>query len=347
MDLLKTFGPLIGSVAPTIATALGGPVAGMAVKAISGALFGHDSATEDEIRTVLANPTGDQLAALKKIDADFKVQMKSLDIDLERIAAGDRASARDMQKETKDWIPRALAVSVTVGFFAILLYMLVYGLPTTGNEALLLLLGALQTAWGGIIAFYFGSSSGSQKKDQMIYNSKPLEQIVQDNFEQCLALVLKHEGGFVNHPKDPGGMTNLGVTKRVWEEWVGHPVDEAAMRALGPQDVAPLYKKNYWDKIRGDDLPSGVDYACFDLAVNSGVGRAAKFLQQAVGVSADGVIGPATLDAVEKANPRDLATEICDLRLNFLQSLPTFATFGKGWSRRVSEVEESAFKMVG
>lgn len=175
MDLLKTFGPLIGSVAPTIATALGGPVAGMAVKAISGALFGHDSATEEDIRTVLANPTGDQLAALKKIDADFAVQMKALDIDLERIAAGDRASARDMQKETKDWIPRALAVSVTIGFFAILLYMLVYGLPTTGNEALLLLLGALQTAWGGIIAFYFGSSSGSQQKDKMIYNSKPLE----------------------------------------------------------------------------------------------------------------------------------------------------------------------------
>jgi len=175
MDILKTFGPLIGSVAPTIATALGGPVAGMAVKAISGALFGHDSATEEEIRTVLANPTGDQLAALKKIDADFAVQMKALDIDLERIAAGDRDSARDMQKETKDWIPRALAVSVTVGFFAILLYMLVYGLPTTGNEALLLLLGALQTAWGGIIAFYFGSSSGSQQKDKMIYNSKPLE----------------------------------------------------------------------------------------------------------------------------------------------------------------------------
>ena len=175
MDILKTFGPLIGSVAPTIATALGGPVAGMAVKAISGALFGHDGASKDDIMTALANPTGDQLAALKKIDADFAVQMKSLDIDLERIAAGDRDSARDMQKETRDWIPRALAVSVTVGFFAILLYMLVYGLPTTGNEALLLLLGALQTAWGGIIAFYFGSSSGSQKKDQMIYNSKPLE----------------------------------------------------------------------------------------------------------------------------------------------------------------------------
>lgn len=175
MDILKTFGPLIGSVAPTIATALGGPVAGLAVKALSGALFGHENGSQDDIMTALANPTGDQLAALKKIDADFKVQMKSLDIDLERIAADDRDSARDMQKETKDWIPRALAVSVTIGFFAILIYMLVYGLPTTGNEALLLLLGALQTAWGGIIAFYFGSSSGSQKKDQMIYNSKPLE----------------------------------------------------------------------------------------------------------------------------------------------------------------------------
>jgi hypothetical protein len=175
MDILKDFGPLIGSVAPTIATALGGPVAGMAVKALSGALFGHENGTEEDIQVALANPTGEQLAALKKIDADFKVQMKSLDIDLERIAAGDRASARDMQKETKDWIPRALAIGVTVGFFSIMIYMLIYGLPTSGNEAILLLLGALQTAWGGIIAFYFGSSSGSQKKDTMIYNSKPLE----------------------------------------------------------------------------------------------------------------------------------------------------------------------------
>jgi len=123
----------------------------------------------------MATASPEQLAAVKKIDADFKVQMKSLDIDLERIAVDDRKSAREMQKETRDWIPRALAVSVTAGFFAILIYMLVYGLPTTGNEALLLLLGALQTAWGGIIAFYFGSSSGSQKKDAMIYNSTPKE----------------------------------------------------------------------------------------------------------------------------------------------------------------------------
>ena len=164
MDILKTFGPLIGSVAPTIATALGGPVAGMAVKAISGALFGHENGSEDDIMTALSNPTGDQLAALKKIDADFKVQMKSLDIDLERIAAGDRDSARQMQIATKSWLPEILAVLVTVGFFGVIAYIIKFGLPESGKEALLLLLGSLGTAWTGVMAFYFGSSSGSKQK---------------------------------------------------------------------------------------------------------------------------------------------------------------------------------------
>jgi len=169
---------------------------------------------------------------------------------------------------------------------------------------------------------------------------------MKDNFEQCLALVLKHEGGFVNHPKDPGGMTNLGVTKKVWEEWIGKPVDEAAMRALGPTDVAPLYKKNYWDRVRGDDLPTGVDYSVFDFAVNSGVGRAAKFLQAACDVAQDGAIGPATLAAVAQHHPRELATSICEKRLAFLQSLPTWGN-PRGWNKRVAEVKETAFKMVG
>ena len=175
MDLLKTFGPLIGSVAPTIATALGGPLYGMAAKAISNALFGHGDASQDDIQAALANPTPDQLAALKKIDADFKVQMKGLDIDLERIAAGDRDSARAMQKETKDWIPRALAMGVTAGFFSVLMWLIIYGMPTGENQSLLIMVGSLQAAWTAIIAYYFGSSSGSQQKDKMIYNSKPLE----------------------------------------------------------------------------------------------------------------------------------------------------------------------------
>lgn len=164
MDFLKAFGPLLGSVAPTIATALGGPVAGMAVKALSGALFGHENGTDEDIQAALANPTGDQLAALKKIDADFKVQMKSLDIDLERIAAGDRDSARNMAVATHDWIPRVLAVGVTLGFFGIVAYILIFGLPASGGEALLMLIGTLGSAWTGVMAFYFGSSAGSKAK---------------------------------------------------------------------------------------------------------------------------------------------------------------------------------------
>jgi lysozyme family protein len=170
---------------------------------------------------------------------------------------------------------------------------------------------------------------------------------VKDNFEECLAHVLKHEGGYVDHPKDPGGATNLGCTKKVWEEWVGHEVTKDDIRALTVADVAPLYKARYWDKCRCDDLPHGVDFAVFDLAINSGIGRASKFLQGACGVAADGAIGPATLAAVAKMNPRELASKICERRLEFLQALPTWETFGKGWGRRVAETEEVAFKMVG
>jgi lysozyme family protein len=172
---------------------------------------------------------------------------------------------------------------------------------------------------------------------------------MKENFEKCLAKMLAHEGGFVNHPQDPGGMTNLGVTKKVWEEWVGHEVDEKQMRALTPETVAPLYKRKYWDAIRADELVAGVDYCVFDVAVNSGPGRAIKFLQSAVGVTADGGFGPATLSAVKEAekDPTRLIELYCAKRLDFLQSLKTFETFGKGWSRRVAEVKDAALKMLG
>jgi len=175
MDLLKTFGPLLGSVAPSIATALGGPLAGMATKALSQALLGNEDGSEDDLQTALRAASPEQLTSVKKIDADFRVQMKSLDIDLEALAVDDRKSARDMQKEVKDWIPRALAVSVTLGYFSIIGYVLAMGLPLNGSEVLLMLLGTLSAGWTGVMAFYFGSSSGSQKKDQMIYNSTPKE----------------------------------------------------------------------------------------------------------------------------------------------------------------------------
>jgi lysozyme family protein len=171
----------------------------------------------------------------------------------------------------------------------------------------------------------------------------------QSNFETCLALMLAHEGGYVHHEKDPGGRTNHGVTQRVWEEWVGHEVDEKQMRALTHEMVAPLYKRKYWDAVRADDLVDGVDYCVFDVAVNSGPGRAIKFLQSCVGVTADGGFGPATMAAVKKSeeDPARLIELYCAKRLEFLQSLKTFEPFGKGWSRRVQEVKDKALKMLG
>jgi len=170
---------------------------------------------------------------------------------------------------------------------------------------------------------------------------------MKQNFEAALAAVLHHEGGFVNHPKDPGGMTNLGCTKKVWEEYCGNEVDEKAMRALTPADVAPLYKSKYWDKVRGDELPSGVDYAVFDAAINSGPGRAAKWLQACVGVEPDGGIGPKTLAAVSAFDAQRLVEDYSKRRLAFLVNLPTWTDFGKGWGRRVADVKAKAISMIG
>lgn len=169
---------------------------------------------------------------------------------------------------------------------------------------------------------------------------------MQSNFDLCLKLMLAHEGGYVDHPQDPGGMTNLGVTKRVWEEWTGHEVDEKQMRALTSELVAPLYKRKYWDACRADELVSGVDYVVFDVAVNSGSGRAIKFLQSCVGVTVDGDFGPATMAAVNEQDPSELIELYSTKRLEFLQALKTFPTFGKGWGRRVAEVKAKALAMV-
>jgi len=168
MDLLKQFGPLLGQLAPSIATALGGPLAGVAVKTLSSALFGHEDGTEEQISAAMASASPEQLSAIKKIDADFKTRMKELDIDLERIAAGDRDSARQMQRETRDWTPKALAFFITFGFFGALIWIMVFGIPQTGTEVLLMMLGSLSTSWTGVVQFYYGSSAGSKAKNDLL-----------------------------------------------------------------------------------------------------------------------------------------------------------------------------------
>ena len=173
-----------------------------------------------------------------------------------------------------------------------------------------------------------------------------------DNWRECLDIILHHEGGFVNHPKDPGGMTNLGVTKAVYEKWIGeyYEASEEEMRALTPDDVAPIYKTNYWDRVKADDLPSGLDLAVFDWAVNSGTGRAAKKLQSMIGTVADGGIGPNTLRALDEyIDEHGLEATIenyAQIRQDFYESLSTFETFGRGWTRRNEETKEKALSMI-
>jgi hypothetical protein len=160
---------IIRTVAPSIATALGGPLAGMAVTAVSNAVLGRPDGSEDEIAAAMQSATPEQLLALKKAEQEFLIHMRELDIDLERIAGDDRNSARNREIKTRDWAPKVLAGLVTTGYFGVLFWMLRYGLPANGaSEALLVMLGALGSAWGGVITYYFGSSAGSRAKDGII-----------------------------------------------------------------------------------------------------------------------------------------------------------------------------------
>ena len=169
---------------------------------------------------------------------------------------------------------------------------------------------------------------------------------MQVNYEKCLETILHHEGGYVNHPKDPGGETNLGVTKRVYEEFGG----TKDMKDLTVEDVAPIYKKGYWDKMKGDDLPTGLDLCVFDFGVNAGPGRAAKYLQTMIGTVADGGIGPNTLAKLkEYVDEHGLAKSIDnyqEARQAYYEKLSTFATFGRGWTRRVDETTQLAKTMI-
>lgn len=169
---------------------------------------------------------------------------------------------------------------------------------------------------------------------------------MRDNFDASFQLVLKHEGGFVNDPADPGGATNLGITIGTLSDHLGRPATVADVRAITKFTAGRIYRANYWDRARCDDLPVGLDYAVFDFAVNSGVSRAVRTLQRIIGVKDDGVIGAKTMTAIKGKDARSLIVRLCDERLKFVRGLRTFTRFGKGWTTRIVNVKEVSQNMT-
>jgi len=172
-------------------------------------------------------------------------------------------------------------------------------------------------------------------------------------FMACIPLVLAHEGGFVDNKADPGGATKHGISLRyartrgsLFDLDHNGVVDKADILRVTPEFAAMVYRQWFWADVRGDDLPAGVDYAMFDYAVNSGAGRPIKAVQRLVGVPVDGFIGPQTLTAIQRRPAAALVESIQAERLAFLRSLSTWATFGKGWGRRVEEVRVKAVAMA-
>jgi hypothetical protein len=255
----------------------------------------------------------------------------------------------------------------------------------TVTQILNISVGTLATGFATVINFWLGSSQGSQSKDaaslQMqathaaqlgsiidtvkSVTSKPFEaatavmaapadatapatdsSVKPGNFDRCVAVTLAYEGGFVDDPADPGGATNFGITKRTLEAYFGYAVSVDDVRNLSSSTAIAIYRANYWNQMRCGDLPAGVDLMVFDYGVNSGPATAIKALQGLVRVEQDGSIGPQTLGAVANATPMSLVNGLAQTRMNYLRGLPTFAQFGDGWTRRVTDVQQKGQQMA-
>jgi lysozyme family protein len=167
------------------------------------------------------------------------------------------------------------------------------------------------------------------------------------SYDEALSRLLVHEGGYSNHPSDPGGPTNFGITLADARAWWKRDATAADVRAMPRAVAREIYRTKYWAALRGNDLPAGVDYAVFDYGVNSGIGRPGKVLRRLVGLSdATSAIDDDVLAAVWRRPPRRLIEAICDERLAFLQGLSTWGVFGNGWGRRVREVRAAALEMA-
>ncbi|MBB3215234.1 lysozyme family protein [Ochrobactrum sp. RC6B] len=169
---------------------------------------------------------------------------------------------------------------------------------------------------------------------------------MKSNFQKVMPYVFSEEGGYANNPADPGGATNMGITIATLSAWEGHRVSPEDVQNLTAATATKIYQAQFWNKIDGDNLPSGIDYAVFDFAVNSGPGRAAKMLQGILGVPEDGVIGAKTVAAASIRPAGEIINALCDARASWLKGLSTASTFGEGWLARVERVRARALALA-
>lgn len=166
------------------------------------------------------------------------------------------------------------------------------------------------------------------------------------HFEHAVSLVLQHEGGFVQHPSDPGGATKFGIAHATLARARGHPVSVDDVRELTEEEAVAIYRRFYWDALRAEELPPGLDLAIFDLAVHSGPMRAVTMLQAVLGVRADGIVGPVTLEAARHADVREAIGRLTRVRLRFLDGLAAWPVFGRGWQGRALATEREALRLA-
>lgn len=305
-----------------------------------------------------------QQAALSKLDRHLKDQREA------RTAFSSLAALNSPFA----WGPVVVSLIVTLGFFGILSGLLVLWrtpMEASNREAFQLLniaIGALTAGFATVISFWLGSSQGSRAKDASLAAypgapqptpmnpSPPLPTGPQgtntmdlnpSRFDACMDIVFEHEGGFANHPDDPGGATNFGITLETLRAWRDDAsVTAQDVRDLTAKEARSIYRARYWQAMNCDALRAGMDLVVFDFGVNAGPSRASKMLQRLLGTQVDGVIGPETIAAVEEQPIPTLIDRYSTARLRYYEQLPHFQSFGNGWKRRTELTRRAAINMI-
>ncbi|HEY8612121.1 MAG TPA: glycosyl hydrolase 108 family protein [Roseomonas sp.] len=279
------------------------------------------------------------------------------------------------------WGPATVSSLVVLGFFAVLILLVTLDAGADGARfdpqvasIINITVGSLGAAFAAVVNFWIGSSQSSRDKDAIVgrlqeaqtrqvqtamatlrdaapspirpVSFATLPRSAEDRFDACLDAVLEAEGGFVNHPSDPGGATNMGITRRTLSEFREVEATVEDVRVLTRTEAREIYRARYWTPMRCAELPAGIDLMVFDFGVNAGPGRSLRLLQRSVGVAPDGSIGPITLAAVRACRAPDLIARLAEGRLAYYRGLEAFPIFGRGWTRRVDHARQGALAMA-